>query len=194
MIANTTLDLQQRITARVLEMVPRSRVVWRRDYESDCGWVVIILDLDRSQFSQAKSAIREFRPEAERLGIDILPMVKDVETSQRYYPRATVGVLDAAWTAEIRNDDEGDVAAAGWVLAFGEMACRDLGTVADESLKILPCASDSALPWPTLHLRGSFAMRPERGVAVAPGQGGNKGVEPTAMGVMTENEDLALAA
>lgn len=32
------------------------------------------------------------------------------------------------------------------------------------------------------------------GVGVAPGHGGNKGEEPTAMGGMTENEDLALAA
>jgi len=80
--------LQQRIACRVKKLLPKSDVVWQKDPESSTDWIIIVLNLQRSEFPLAKSAIREFREEAELLGIGILPMVKDVETSVKYFKKS----------------------------------------------------------------------------------------------------------
>lgn len=77
--------LQQNITYDLKQTLKTSVVVWQSDLESPTDWVILILNISRSEFDIAKQIVRSFRQQAEQQNISILPMPKDAETSRKYY-------------------------------------------------------------------------------------------------------------
>jgi hypothetical protein len=109
MTATPISALQQRITSRVRELLPRSVVKWQRDPEAPTDWIAIVLNLQRSEFQLAKAAIREFRDEAELLGIDLLPMVKDVQTSLTHYSADLQSLIALNWPTDLQGSFGGQI-------------------------------------------------------------------------------------
>jgi hypothetical protein len=86
--------LQQNIAGNLKQKLKTSVVVWQIDLESPTDWIVLILNISRSEFDIAKQIVRSFREQAEQHNISILPMPKDVETSIKYYAKYLKKAVD----------------------------------------------------------------------------------------------------
>ena len=147
MTATPISALQQRITSRVNEILPMSVVKWQRDPEAHTDWVAIVLNLQRSEFQLAKAAVRQFRNEAELLGIALLPMVKDVQTSMTHYSADLQGLIALNWPAHLQGCYGGQAWREG---GLGYPRAFDLNeTLAPyfNSLQILPIIPKQEEAW-----------------------------------------------
>lgn len=77
--------IQRRITDQVRQLLPESVVVWEVGSDGPSDLIAMVLNVSRQDFQKAKQAIRGSREELEALGVSLLPVVKDPETTLRYY-------------------------------------------------------------------------------------------------------------